>query len=156
MWMTTWAVSHGRTLQEGAEYTSMFFVLMTVTRLVCSFFVTARWMWVVIWSSLIASVVFFTVGRLLDLPWLVAGMGLLGPFFPLYVSYVTVRYPDRDRTMVIWILSLMQGLLAVMNLSVGQLAVRFGIDVAYWLAPVMIVVCMALLTVVRRSKPRGA
>ena len=156
MWMTTWAVSNGHTLQEGAEYTAMFFVLMTVTRLLCSFFVTPRWMWVVIWASLIVSALSFTLGRLFDLPWLVAGMGFLGPFFPLYVSYVTVRYPDRDRTMVIWILSLMQGVLAVMNLSVGQLAVRFGIDAAYWLAPTMIVVALLLLVIVRRTNPVGA
>lgn len=156
MWMTTWAVANGHTLQEGAAYTAMFFVLMTVTRLLCSFFVTARWMWVVMWSSLIVSALSFALGRVLNLPWLVAGMGCLGPFFPLYVSYVTVRYPDRDRTMVIWILSLMQGLLAIMNLSVGQLAVRFGIDVAYWLAPVMIVLALALLVLVRRQKQVGA
>lgn len=155
MWMTTWAVSNGHTLQEGAEYTAMFFVLMTVTRLLCSLFVTTRWMWVVIWSSLVVSALSFTLGRIFDVPWLVAGMGCLGPFFPLYVSYVTVRYPERDRTMVIWILSLMQGLLAVMNLSVGQLAVRFGIDVAYWLAPVMIMVALALLVIVRKPKAFG-
>lgn len=152
MWMTTWAVSRGHTLQQGAEYTSLFFILMMITRLFCSFFVTTRWMWVVIWSSLILSALFFTLGRLLDLPWLVAGMGCLGPFFPLYMSYVTIRYPHRDRTIVIWILGLMQALLAVMNLCVGHLAVSFGIDLAYWLAPAMIAVSLMLLLILRRNR----
>lgn len=152
MWMTSWAVANGHSLQKGAEYTSFFFVLMTVTRLLCSFFVSTRWMWVVIWSSLIVSAMSFTLGRLLDLPWLVAGMGCLGPFFPLYVSYVTVRFPDRDRTMVIWILAAMQALLAIMNLSVGHLAVKYGIDAAYWLAPTMIVLTMVLLKISERKR----
>ena len=149
MWMTSWLVSHGRTLQEGAEYTALFFALMTGTRLLCSVFVTVRWMWVVMWSALILAAVSFTCGRLLHLPWLVAGMGLLGPFFPLYMSHLTMIYPSRDRTIVIWVLATMQGLLAVMNLSMGQLATYYGIDVAYWLAPLMIGVSASLLLVVR-------
>ena len=74
-------------------------------------------------------------------------IGLVGPFFPLFVSYLTVRFPERDRTLVIWLLAAIQGTLAAMNFTIGHVADSFGMDVAYWLPLELIGACMVLLAV---------
>lgn len=151
MWMATWFISRGASLKEGAQYTAAFFGIMTVTRLLCSIFMTSRWIRPTLWVSLILSVSCFVAGRFLDIPWLIPGMGLLGPFFPLFVSHLSLKFPASDRTITIWVLSLMQAMLGLIHLLIGELASRLGMDTAYWLAPFMILLCMVCLFLVRNQ-----
>jgi fucose permease len=155
MWMTAWLVEAGRTINEGAVWTSVFFVLMTATRLLCSFFLTRRWENFVLVSSLVFSILFFILGKVFTLPLLIACTGFLGPFFPLFVARTSIKFPNSDRTIVIWIISMMQLVLALMNLSVGKIAASFNIGTAYWLPPGLIAISAALLLYSLRRPPAG-
>ena len=146
MWMTSWVVSAGASLQVGARYTAIFFALMTATRLICAIFLPQRWIPLVLWLSLLVPIVCFVTGRIFDVPLLVSCTGLLGPFFPLFLSRASVKFPGKDRTLTIWILSLMQILLALVHLVVGEIAGKFGMSLAYWLPPVFLAMSALLMT----------
>lgn len=151
MWMTTWFVSRGKDIETGAYYTAVFFALMTITRILCSFLLKPEWQQRVLWASLVVPVSCFTAGRVFEIDWLIPCMGLLGPFFPVYVAQLGIRFPDRDRTIAIWVVSLMQATLGLMHISVGELAQKLGMNLAYWMAPLVLVVCGLVLAIVQKA-----
>ena len=157
MWMPAWftAVRH-TSLQQGSAFASVFFVCMTFTRFGCSFWINSRWARPVIWGCLIIANLCFVIGRLCDIPILIPLIGLVGPFFPLFLTHLTVRFPERDRSLVIWLLSLMQGTLAAMNFTIGHVADTFGMDIAYWMPTALMGTCMILLAVFFRLEKRIA
>jgi len=150
MWMTTWFVSQGKTLQEGASHTAAFFIVMTATRLLCSLYLKPGWQLTILWSALAIPLTCFLLGVGLHIHWLVPGMGFLGPFFPIYFAQIGIRFPDNARTMVIWVLALVQAMLALMHLTVGEIASQLGMQLAYWLAPVFIIICASLFATVQK------
>jgi FHS family glucose/mannose:H+ symporter-like MFS transporter len=155
MWMTSWFMAKGHSLDYGASVTALFFILMTATRLGCSLFATSKLVLPFIWASLILPAVFFLLGRLTPWTWLIGFAGLLGPFFPLYISKLTIDFPNRDRTIVIWILAMMQAVLGFLHLSMGGLATSFGMENAYWLPLMLLGICMFLLRLTNRSNARS-
>jgi fucose permease len=142
MWMTTWFVSSGRTIEEGSQAMALFFALMTISRLICTFWVKPKHVHVVLIGSLILALIGFCFGRLSGLAWMVGVAGLLGPFFPLFVAKMSLDFPDRDRTIIIWTIALMQGFLGILNLSIGGLADFLSIQWAYWLPAGLLVICL--------------
>ena len=155
MWLTTWFVSNGETLQNGSLATAIFFAIMTVTRMLCSLISSDRWIMPVIWFSLISSLLFFVIGRLTGNFWLIPMMGLLGPFFPLFVTSTSKRFPRKGRVILIWMLTAMQGLLAFMNLFTGFLAQTFGMPIAFWLPAFLLTICIVLLLVSKKFEREG-
>lgn len=147
-WMTSFLVhEHGLSIKEASFYTSMFFAAMLVTRMGCGVIARPRWHRFLIWTSLAVALVCFVAGRLTGWIWLLPLAGLFGPFFPLYVTWVSLRFPERDRSMVIWMLSGMQAALSVMNYLTGRLADAAGFSVAFWLPAGMMALTMILLKI---------
>ncbi len=145
MWMTSWFLSVGKTIEEGAWATSLFFMLMTLTRLACAFFAKPQWVKSILWLSILVPSLLFSLGRVFEIYWLIPFMGLVGPFFPLFVAYSSANNPAQSRTIIIWMLTAMQGLLAVVNLATGYFADHFGLGTAYWLPVLLMGICAILL-----------
>lgn len=145
-WMPSFLVQeYGLNIKDASLYASMFFGAMLVSRVATSLWVRPRHHRMIIWASLICALSCFCLGRITGWLWLLPLTGLFGPFFPLYVTWVGLRFPERDRSMIIWMLSGMQAALGVSNLIVGKIADRAGFGVAYWLPAAMILMCMILL-----------
>lgn len=148
--ITTWMPSfltqvYHMSIQEASRYTSMFFAAMLVTRVMCGIWARPRWHRALIWGSMLLALIFFVTARLTGWLWLLPFAGVFGPFFPLYVTWVSLRFPERDRSMVIWMLSGMQAGLSIMNLITGKLADIAGFGIAYWVPGVMMTLTLILL-----------
>jgi fucose permease len=155
-WLPSYLVNEHRfSIRDASFYTSMFFAAMFVSRVACWLWSTPRWHRVIIWGSILVSLICFTLGRLTGWLWLLPLAGLLGPFFPLYVTWVSLRFPDRDRSLIIWMLSLMQAALAVINFAMGRLADYAGFNVAFWL-PVVMMLCAILSLKILENRDRHA
>lgn len=155
-WMPAFLVQeYGLNIQDASFYTSMFFGAMFVTRVATGLWAKPKYHRTIIWTGLAAAFISFVAARLTGWLWLLPLTGLFGPFFPLYVTWVGLRFPDRDRSMVIWMLSGMQAALSVMNIFIGKLADVSGFGIAYWVPAIMILLTMVLLkTLEAREEPQ--
>jgi len=150
-WMTSFLTSEaGFSITDASNYTSAFFASMLITRILCGAFARPRYHRIILWMSLSLSLCCFVIGRLTGWYWLLPLTGLFGPFFPLYVTWASLRFPERDRALVIWMLSGMQAALCVMNTVVGRVADAYGFKIAYWIPALMIISAMILLRATAR------
>jgi MFS transporter, FHS family, glucose/mannose:H+ symporter len=145
-WLPTYLVNvYKLDIEHASFYASMFFLTMLVTRMGCGLFAKPRWHRTIIWVSTLLSFSCFVTGKLTGWIWLIPLTGLIGPFFPLYITWLGLRFPDRDRSMVIWMLSGMQAALSLMNFTMGKLADLAGFEIAFWLPAVILILTMILL-----------
>jgi fucose permease len=145
-WLASYLVSeYHLSIKEASWYTSLFFATMLITRVACGVWATPRWHRTLIWLSATASLFCFIVGRLTGWIWFMPLVGLFGPFFPLYVTWVGLRFPERDRSMVIWMLAGMQGALFVVNILMGTMADDYGFSVAFWAPALLMILTLILL-----------
>jgi fucose permease len=156
-WLSTYLVQEKDfSIKEASLYTSSFFGLMFVTRVMCGLWVTPKWHRIIIWTSLVSAFLSFVFGMAFDWPLLLPGAGLLGPVFPLFISWLGLRFPERDRTLILWTLSGMQGALATMNYMMGNLGDYLGFSVAFWLPAVIMMITMILLKIVELKDSNAA
>lgn len=154
-WLSTYLVREQNfSIRTASAYTSGFFALMFVTRIVCGLWATPKWHRTIIWLSLVAALFCFTLGKTFGWLILLPGVGLLGPVFPLFVTWLGLRFPERDRTLLLWTLSGMQAALASMNYLTGTLADIAGFSTAFWLPGVVILITMILLKILEMKDPR--
>ncbi len=147
-WMTSFLIeTHKLTIKEASVYTSLFFAVMLVTRIACSIFARPPHHRLLLKVSLLASLTCFIGAQTTGWLWLLPLAGLLGPFFPLYVTWVGLRFPERDRSLVLWMLSMMQASLAFMNYVMGAFADWWGFKIAYLTPAVMLFLGLILLKI---------
>ncbi len=141
-------------IQDASWYTSMFFGLMLLSRVASGIWAKPKWHRIIIWGSLIAGFLALTTALLTGWYWLLPFAGLCGPVFPLYSTWVSLRFPERARNMTIWMLSGMQGALSIMHYVMGKMAAVWGFSVAYWLPAVMMVLTFGLLKTLELKEVR--
>lgn len=152
-WMPSFLVKvYGLNLQDASLYGSMFFAALLVSRIACGIWARPRWHRLWIWSSMSLALICFVVARITGWLWLLPFAGVFGPFFPLYVTWVSLRFPERDRSMIIWMLSSMQAALGIMNFAVGKIADIAGFGVAYWMPAIMMIMTLILLKTLEFQK----
>ncbi len=149
MWMSSLMVSaQGKTAAEAANYLMGFFVILALTRFLCFAFLKPRWEHKVIWVSLLAATIFALLGQQ-GHSWALSAIGVLGPFFPLAISRMSLRFPDSWQRMTIYVYSGIQTMLALMHLTVGRLADALDMSQAFLLAPFFLGIALMLY----RSSP---
>ena len=154
-WLSTYLVREQNfSIRAASAYTSGFFALMFITRIICGFWATPNWHRAIIWLSLIAAFCCFILGKTFGWSMLLPGVGLIGPVFPLFVTWLGLRFPERDRTLLLWTLSGMQAALASMNYLIGTLADVAGFSTAFWLPGIVILITMILLKTLEIKDPR--
>jgi MFS family permease len=153
MWMTSLLVgSQGFLPADAAQYQMGFFLLMGITRFLCFLFVKARWESAVLVSCLIGGAFFAILGQQ-GYSWALPLMGILGPFFPLSMSRISLQFPGTWKQMMIHVYVGIQMILGMMHLSVGWVADTFGIAKAFLLSPVFLLLALLLLVPSLRKKP---
>jgi hypothetical protein len=70
-------------------------------------------------------------------------MGILGPFFPIAMSRMSLQFPETWKQMTIYVYAGIQSMLAIMHISVGMLADSLDLSQAFLLSPLFL--CLATL-----------
>ncbi len=154
MWMVTYLVeSQSLSVAQAAPYLSGFFLVMALSRGLCFLSLRPSLEGIVLGLSLVLALFFFILGRSGHL-WAFPLVGLLGPYFPLYLSRISRSFPEEAHRLTVWILSAMQLALGLFHLFVGKLTDKLGVHVAYWLPPVLFVAALGLLLLFFRAERR--
>jgi fucose permease len=138
MWLVTYLVqSKSLSLSLSAKYLSCFFVVMTLTRGLCFLSFQEAQENRLLVGSLVFSLLFFCLGHLGYL-WAFPMAGVLGPFFPVFLGRVSRVFHEQAKAVILWSLGMGYLTLSVFHLTVGKLAMKLGMDWAYWLPAVLI------------------
>jgi fucose permease len=145
MWLSTYLVEqHHMSVPAAAGYLSGFFAAMTVTRFSCFLCISPRHELTVIIGALVLPIAAFAVG-LAGWPAAFVLVGLVGPFFPLFLARVNRNFPDKWRSLTVWIIVAMQVVLVMAHLSLGRIADLVTISRAYWLPLILFVTTFGML-----------
>lgn len=145
MWLSQFLVS-ARQLNpvDAAQRVSGFFAVMTVSRTLCWMFIKPEHESRVLILALIGSIISFLYGFFIN-NWAFALVGLIGPFFPIFLARVSREFNATWKTLTIAIFLGNQTALSLMNLGIGWVADRAGIESAFAIAPLLLVISLALL-----------
>jgi fucose permease len=111
-------------------YLSLFFLAMALSRFLCFFSLKAHQ----------ETIILFACGALFAIAsvcahagwaWALPLTGLIGPFYPLFLSRVSRRFPLSAERLTLWILTFCQLSLALGHLFVGRLTDQWGIERTY-------------------------
>ena len=154
MWMTTYLVEAQRmTVEAAAPYVSGFFLFMAISRAL-TFFARAPALqtWLMT-GCLGVALVAFCVGLSGQL-WAFPALGLLGPFYPLFMSRVTHVFPTTWQKMTLWAIISMQVALLGSHWAVGEVLTHFGAAIAFRFPAIMILATLFLTLVYLRQERR--
>lgn len=146
-WMSTYLVEAGNfSISEAAPYVTGFFAMMALTRGLC--FLTIRpvhekW---ILTGCLVVSAAMFTIGRL-GYPAAFSLAGILGPFFPIFLSRMATQFPKSAATVSLVALAAGQLTLALGHVLMGEIIDHVGIATGYWLPPAVLAFTVLLLLV---------
>jgi fucose permease len=155
MWLSSYLVErYSWTVPDSANYCMGFFAVMTLTRFLCFLFISKKQEKTIMLAALLIPIAAFILG-LSGFPWAFVLVGCVGPFFPLFLARVSRTFPNAWRSMTIWIIIGMQGILVVSHLSLGRVADLFTINKAYILGVLLLIATyLLLLLYLRLEKQR--
>lgn len=156
MWMTSYLVkTRGLEISQATPYLTGYFLALTLSRFFCAFWVPPERERLVLTLALFVATVSFlaaTAGP----SWLFCLVGLYGPFFPLFLSRSSRRFPDKWRSITIWSVVIMNVSIGFGNLTVGELADRIGLEQAFYLPPVFIALALAGMSLYLKGEAKAA
>ena len=156
MWLTSVLVQiHHLSTSDATIYVSGFFLTMTLSRLACAAFLRPAWERPVLYAALILPLGGFALGMHGEL-WGFALTGLCGPYFPVCLAHMSRLFPDKWRSLTIWIMVVMNVSIGAFDLVLGRLADAFGLAAAYALPPALFVLALVLLALCFRQQRRQA
>jgi fucose permease len=145
MWLSNFLVG-AREIEPAAaaQRVSGFFAALTVSRILCWFFVKPSHERGLLIASLLVPLVCFVLGYAVD-DWAFALVGLVGPFFPVYLARVSREFGRSWKTLTMWIFLGDQIGLATINLALGRAADLWDIERAFLAPPLMLAAALALV-----------
>jgi FHS family glucose/mannose:H+ symporter-like MFS transporter len=132
-------------LSVSSYYLTGFFVCMLIGRLIFaarSFHWTLRRM---LSGSLLLSAVFIALGLTFNPVFLVLSGLSMAPFYPLAVAYVYHHFADRIDSAISSCMAIQALLTVIMHAVVGYLTEIYGISVALWAGPVILIFAFLIL-----------
>jgi MFS family permease len=155
MWMNTLMVRQQNLKPEdAAQYQMGFFLMIGLTRFLCFLLVRPRFETMVLVGSLSLGALFGILGQQ-GHSWALPLMGIVGPFFPLTMARISIKFPNSWKQMMMNVYVCMQLMLALMHVSVGRVADTLGIATAFLLAPTFLILALLLMIPLLRPAPRG-
>ena len=146
MWMTSLLVSEQhKTPAEASQYLSLFFIILALSRFSCFLFVRQSWEKPVLLASLALAIISSILGQQ-GYSWALPAIGLLGPFYPLSMARVSLQFPATWKQMTLIIYATIQSTLALMHMTVGNLADHFSMKIAFLLPPFFLGLAWVILS----------
>lgn len=158
-WMTTYAADgFGLSADDGATLLSLFFLGITVGRLVLSPLVDRMGMFRCFTLFAVGATGLYVVGFFLDRPglWLISGSGVLfSILYPTMVLAVSRYFPQHSISTATGVIISIGTLFDILfNLCFGSLADRVGIRTAVFILPLsMVIFCLCWFWLRKRVKP---
>jgi fucose permease len=147
MWMPTYLTKvKGVGESDAAKFASMYFLVMTGTRLLCAFWVKPKFEKPLAVACLIVAFFCFWIAYFVDYRWIVL-TGLLGPFYPILFSMVSKTFSKSWRLLTTLIMLGVNGFVGLTNFTLGITSDRFGVEVSYLSGPIMLVCALGLVGV---------
>ncbi len=154
MWITT-ILTKVRNIEfaTAAHYLTLFFACMTGTRILCALFLKPKHEHWAIYLGLIIPIIAHGIGHFYH-PIGYALVGLCGPFFPVFLARTSRIFPEKWRTLTIWMMTSISISIGLFNLVIGSLADNYGLDVAYLLPPLLFLLSLMILVIYGRFEPK--
>jgi len=147
MWMSPFLTEvKGLPSDTAAYYASLYFLVMSGSRIICALVSSPRIESGLAMACLGVSLIFFFYAYFVDYRFFPL-TGLLGPFYPLLYSMMSRTFHRSWRLLASLVNLGSQVFLGIMNLSLGDIGKRFGVEKAYFSGPLLTVVAMLLLGV---------
>ncbi len=154
MWMSTLMVGQQNFKPEdAAQYQMGFFLMIGLTRFLCFLLVRPKYEATVQVACLVLGALFGILGQQ-GYSWALPLMGIVGPFFPLTMARISLKFPDTWKPIMLNVYVCIQLMLAFMHVSVGRVADTLGIAQAFLLAPIFLILALVLLIPFLRSPAR--
>lgn len=137
MWLSNFLVkARGMSPALAAERVSGFFAALSLSRAFCFIFGTGKRERTLLIATLLVPMTCFAIGYVWH-DWSFALVGLLGPFFPLFLARVSREFAATWKSLTVAIFLGTQIGLAIINLALGKAADHIGIEAAF-LAPLLL------------------
>jgi MFS family permease len=137
VWMVPYLVeARGMELASAAWHLSGFFLAMGLSRCLCSFSLSPHHETGIVFGAFGAHVAFFSLGRAGN-DWALPLTGMVGPFFPVFLSRASRRFPERATHLTLLMLTFVQLSLAVCHWGMGRLTDSIGLVGAYYLPVIL-------------------
>jgi MFS family permease len=149
-WLVTYVVrAQGVGEAFGSVLLSGFFGCLAGSRVLTMFLCRpgSEWKWSIV--SLGFATVFFYLGLTLS-PYFFPLVGILGPFFPLYIQFFSVKFPGYWQTIALLTFSIQQAALAAFHYGMGWMVDHQGASVAYVIPGLCLVLSFVTLLRVRQ------
>ncbi len=154
MWMVTYLVEVGSfDLSQASLYLTAFFVLMAFSRFLCFLFAKPSHETSLMWFSLLIPALGIIFTQMAGWFFVLPMLGLIGPFFPVFLGQLTRVFPDDWKALTIWIMVSLQLFLASAHLVLGQIITSYGAWISYWI-PLIFLMIAAILFVLYRKRVR--
>lgn len=141
LWMTSYlTAATDLDSAAAAPVLSGFFGAMFTVRLLAFGGLKADWEIPILLGSLVVGLLGQVLG-LLGWVWGLSMAGGMGLFFPVFFARVSRLFPQRWRTLAVWMFAATQIGLVIMNVVMGHMADIWSIVTAYWLPPAALLLC---------------
>ena len=131
------------TVEAAAPYVSGFFIFMAVSRTL-TFFVRKPILQTLLMTGCLGvALAAFCIGLSGQL-WALPALGLLGPFYPLFMARLTRAFPSTWQKMTLWSIISMQVALLGSHWLIGEAVTRYGASVAFTFPAIMIFATLLL------------
>jgi MFS family permease len=154
-WLTTYLVHvEGMDAPSASYMLTAYFLVLTAARVTCSLTLTPRRERLVLVLALTLPVLCLAAGLY---GWRAGFVltGLYGPFFPVFLARLSRLFPANWRSMLVWTITVMTGLIGVANLTLGRLADWLGLQKAFWLPPLLLAAAAAALCLYLYLEPKA-
>jgi fucose permease len=147
-WLVTYLVEDKKvSLMASARQLSLFFLIMAMARFANLAIRNERWEAFVMFGALLSPLLIHVVARFFDVPAILPLTGLVGSFFPLFLSRLKDRFSDRWRDMTVWIVVFLQIFVGFAHFFTGQVTAAWSISTAFYLPMAALVIASVLLTI---------
>lgn len=155
MWMQTALMqSKGFSYSEASVQLSCFFGFVVLSRLLCFFWVKTEWIPTIILSTLLFGAACIFLGQV-RFSKAFAFAGMIGPFFPLFLSYIGHHFPERASKLTLIIMAFLQFTLGFCHLLLGKIADKIGIGLSFYIPMFLFLFAFSLFWLVVRKTAQG-
>jgi fucose permease len=147
-WLVAYLVEDKKmSLAAGARQFSLFFLVMAISRFSNLAIRSAKLESFVMFGSLVLPLLIHGIARFWDLPEALPLAGIVGCFFPLFLSRLKDRFSDRWREMTIWIVVFLQIFAGLGHFFTGRITALWNIGIAFYIPMVALLIAVLLFAV---------
>lgn len=150
-WLVAYLVgARGFTVEKASPYLAGFFLCLGLTRAACFWRLDERRERAALAVTLLLAAGAFFLGHRVS-PVFFPLVGILGPFFPIFMARMSRRFPTYSKEITQHFLLAMQVTLAVGHWLVGRAADRFGLEATYYGPSILILLVFVGFSSFERS-----